>query len=923
MTVWLDQPWMLGLCVVVAAAAVIDLWRPWRAGPTTRWLSTALRVCMLSALVLALARPMVRGAGGAGTVVFVVDCSASMGEEQRAAALEHLRRLRSGLPLGVGSGLVMVGGEAVVHGTPGSGWRQPDELACADAGRTDLGLGTEVALGLVDPGAGGRLVWITDGGDTTGTVSEAVASARALDVPIDVVTVPRRLRDPSIRRLELDQVVVRPGQTVSGVVVVHAGSSTGTGTVQVRLDGTPIADATVELLPGEDHGVRFEHDLDASMEGGSYRLDAELTDVADDADARNNRAVIELVVGPPPRVLAVANHGDELEAMARVLVGERMEVERRTASGLGEVDLGDYDLLIIGDVPAAPEIGGLPDAFMKDVRRWVSSGGGLITLGGDRTYDLGGWGSTPMASVVPLELHPDGRKVEPSVAMVKIMDNSASMGDWSGRHTKMALANEAAAAGAGLLRPRDHLAVVAVNDEVHWVRRLAPMRDPVQAHAAIRSIRPRGGGIYTYTALEAARGALVGADTPLKHVILYADAQDAEEKVKGHPMAWGAGPSAYQLATSMRRAGITLSVIALGDPRDQDVGLPARALAHRRWPLPHHAGAGAAQGAVRAGDAAAHHLRRARRSVPGPRGRGASSAGRHRAAVGAPPARPRRGRCEGARVRRAHRALGAADHGVVAVWARSGRQPVDGSRAALGTSVAGLGVVSEARGAARALGPASTGGANPPRWRWSQGIWARACGWCGAPSMACRLRSVAWRVCSSERTSSAWCHSGPSSPGCGPRTCARSRGVPTSCCSARWTAEMCSATPSSRLRAVSTNPRMPRPWSAWSPRPGAPCVRRPWACRPRGGGLRGASGGCLRSSACSCCQPMRGCDERRGSSDQESTTTAASRAGEMRSRTWLGAICRREPLTRCTRGRQTRTSSRLKVPPSRRRSTMA
>ncbi|MFT7521162.1 MAG: putative membrane protein [Kiritimatiellia bacterium] len=572
MSVWLQQPMVLFFVLVALLIAVVDVTRPWSAGRATKVAATIVRLCMFSLLALALSRPVLQGIGGLPNVIFVVDCSDSIGGLQRDQAVERVRQLRADLSSTVRSGLVVTAGRAEVRGVPGSGWQTPETVECAHGDRTDLGAGVQLALALIDPAAGGRVVLITDGADTAGRLLEASADARELGVPVDVVVLDPQARDPSVRRLELDQQVVRPGQTVSGSVLVHAGAAQGAAEVTYRLDDEVISQHSIQLISSQDQRVVFEHNIDDRAEGGAHRITVDLSLTDDDPDLSNNRAMIELVVGDSPRVLAISNHSDELEAVARALGQERIEVVRRSGTRLGDIQLQEFDLVVIGDVPAAPEPDGMPPAFMQALRRWVSAGGGLITLGGDSTYDLGGWGDSALAPVLPLELHPEGRNVQPSVAMVKIMDNSASMGDWSGRHTKMSLANEGAAAAARLLRPRDKLAVLAVNEDVRWVRRLSPMLDTVQATAAIRSVRPRGGGIYAYTALDAALGALRGVDTPLKHVILYADAQDVEEKVKGHIHDWGTGPSCYQLASKMRKRGITLSVIALGEPRDRDVG---------------------------------------------------------------------------------------------------------------------------------------------------------------------------------------------------------------------------------------------------------------------------------------------------------------------------------------------------------------
>lgn len=560
-------PSLLALILAVVLLVGFDAARPWNARIGRRSLAVLVRFLVLSLLVLALARPSVVAPGGEGTTVFVVDRSASIPDALLARALDEATTLAGPRR----SALVLLDGEAHVAVAPGAPWQLPEPVREVAAQRSDLGLGVQVAVGLIDPSTGGRVVLFTDGADTAGGLLDAAAAARGLGVPVDVRLIDVPATDPAVTRLELDADVVRPGETVGAIVAVRGGEVDGRGVLRMELDGELIDERPVELVAGETRRIVVEHALDVDAGPGPRRLTAHL-DVEPDPTSNNNALTVGLTVGEQPTALLVSSSASELEGMARVLRAERFDLLRK---GPGELDasvLLTADLVVIGDVPArgGPGEDALPPAFIEALRRWVSAGGGLVTLGGDRTYELGGWGQTPLAGVLPLDLSPDAEDVEPAVALVQILDSSASMGDWSGHHTKMALANEGAVASMRLLREKDHLAVYAVDTEVDEVLSLQPVADPLRISAAIRGIKPRGGGIYTYSALVAAEEALLDAGTPMKHVVLYADAQDAEEKVQGHPFGWGPGPTAYQVVDRMRRAGATVSVIALGDPRDQD-----------------------------------------------------------------------------------------------------------------------------------------------------------------------------------------------------------------------------------------------------------------------------------------------------------------------------------------------------------------
>src|SRR5262249_51230397 len=124
-------------------------------------------------------------------------------------------------------------------------------------------------------------------------------------------------------------------------------------------------------------------------------------------------------------------------------------------------------------------------------------------------------------------------------------------------HTKLELANEAAARSAALLGPGDLLGVEHVDTIVHWSVPLGPVADKAAIDKAIRGVGVGGGGIYVDITLDAGYAALDGERVNLKHMLLFADGSDAEQMNGCEP----------KVADAYRR-GITTSVVALGNGSD-------------------------------------------------------------------------------------------------------------------------------------------------------------------------------------------------------------------------------------------------------------------------------------------------------------------------------------------------------------------
>jgi hypothetical protein len=216
--------------------------------------------------------------------------------------------------------------------------------------------------------------------------------------------------------------------------------------------------------------------------------------------------------------------------------------------------LAGFDLVVFSDIRASDLATSQIDAlasYTKDL------GGGLVLMGGDRSFGPGGYARTPIEEVSPVAFDLKEEKRRASLAEVIVIDYSGSMGMTVGGQTKLALANEAAARSASLLGAGDRLGVEHVDDRVSWTIPIGPVTDSVAIANRIRAVGVGGGGIYTDISLVAAYGALERETVNLRHTLLFADGDDAEQL---------AGCRALVSAAAAK--GITTSVISLGRGHD-------------------------------------------------------------------------------------------------------------------------------------------------------------------------------------------------------------------------------------------------------------------------------------------------------------------------------------------------------------------
>jgi Mg-chelatase subunit ChlD len=206
----------------------------------------------------------------------------------------------------------------------------------------------------------------------------------------------------------------------------------------------------------------------------------------------------------------------------------------------------------------------LPQSAMRDLAHWVKHlGGGLLMTGGYNSYGVGGYYRSQLEDVLPvtMEIREEQRKF--GLAMVIALDRSGSMRAAAGDTTKMQLANRGAATAVDLLSGMDAVSVLAVDTGPHIVQPLTAVDDRKdEILARVRSIESSGGGIYIGAALHAAAEQLAEADQENRHIVVFADASDAEE------------PDDYRtFLPELVAQGITVSTIGLGSEHGTDAGL--------------------------------------------------------------------------------------------------------------------------------------------------------------------------------------------------------------------------------------------------------------------------------------------------------------------------------------------------------------
>ncbi len=522
-----------------------------------RWLRSGggqgqwLRLGFLLCLVIAAAGPRLTSGRGGSDVVVILDRSASL-DEARAQHADLLRLIGDQRHGGDRLGVVTVARETYLAQAPrATGVPDTAVLTIADDG-SDLAAGIRAAQAVISDGRSARLLLISDGEDTGIGLRAATASCAQAHIPVDVLPVMRPgSADAAVLDVEIPD-EVRLGESFIGAARCISDVAERR-TWRVLRGDVLIASGSVDLRPLQPATLTFaDRPTLARLTEYVVELDAH-----DDRRPANNRALAALRVSGGERVLVVSGDGTSSN-IARALQAAGMRVDLRAEGPLGLAELVGITVLVLEQVPADR----LGPAGLEAIAQWVEHlGGGLVLTGGRRGFGAGGYHRSAIERVSPvtMEIRDEQRKL--SVAMAITMDRSGSMGAPAGPgKTKMDLADEGACAAIELLGPLDQVAVHAVDSTAHSIVSLARIGNQRASMVrAIRGVQSEGGGIYTYTALLAAGAELASASAGTKHLVLFADANDAEEH-----------GDYERLLQQYQAAGISVSVVAMGTPADSD-----------------------------------------------------------------------------------------------------------------------------------------------------------------------------------------------------------------------------------------------------------------------------------------------------------------------------------------------------------------
>jgi Mg-chelatase subunit ChlD len=511
-----------------------------------------VRVFMLVLLALLAAVPLAPFGGRGVDVVIVADLSRSMPRESRGRMREIITLLEERRATGDRVGIVTYGREARLERLPEEFGETADFVQEVDRDGSDLGGAIGLAASLIPRSRPGRLIVLSDGESNGTPVMAAAHDAAARRLPIDFRLFTRgAAADIAVESLDLPD-MVDEREPFQFTASVRTDRTVETAAVLFR-DGVEVARTTRTFQPGPTQ-LTFRDMIDRP---GIARYRLEL--VADgDRVPENNIGDGAVRVQAPATILLVNASGGP-DNFSRALSAGKLDVRTITPAAMPQepADLLAYRAVILENVPAG-EV--RPPALAALVRFVTDLGGGLLLTGGSGSFGVGGYFKSALDSSLPVSMEVSNEHRKLSLAMAVALDRSGSMAMPAGDgRTKMDLANLGTCAAIETLGPSDEVGVIAVDSAPHVISPLTTASEKDRICDEVRRIQSMGGGIFTYTALVTAATMIQESNKGTRHIVLFADASDAEE------------PGDYErLLATLTPLGITVSVIGLGSESDSD-----------------------------------------------------------------------------------------------------------------------------------------------------------------------------------------------------------------------------------------------------------------------------------------------------------------------------------------------------------------
>jgi Ca-activated chloride channel homolog len=509
----------------------------------------ALRAVLIVLLGLVLSQPKIMSSTDQVNLFFCLDVSESIRNEMKTAATRFMETAAAGMQKEDRAGLILFGKEPYLE-IPLAQQLGPIRMQSAvDTNLTNIYGALQFAVGKFSQTGTHRIVLFTDGNENLQHAVEGAHLARSLGIEVYPVPMASGFAGKEVVVKKMETPSAAPLQTPFEIRLIVESAADSNGRLLIFRNDQLFVDQSVSAHPGKNLFV-FP---DMVSEPGLYRYRA-VIHFPEDGFYQNNEGIAFTRGTRKSQLLYLSDGGGPPSPLLQALDRQGLALIQKDVHQLTlNVDaLVEYNAVILDNVSGnslSYETMGALETYVRDF------GGGLIVVGGDKSFGAGHYQDTPIEKTLPVSMAPPTRAQFARLCLIFVIDKSSSMSAAYSGKSKLEMAKIAAFSSVEMLNPMDRVGMIAFDSEPKWIV-------PITAASNRQEIADRltrvdeGGGTILYPALAEAYRVLQETAAVRKHVIVLSDGETEPADFKG-------------LVESMGESNISVSTVSIGAHSDR------------------------------------------------------------------------------------------------------------------------------------------------------------------------------------------------------------------------------------------------------------------------------------------------------------------------------------------------------------------
>jgi len=505
---------------------------------------SGLRSLLIIILGLAIADPQLMKQSNQVNVFFCLDVSDSIPREQKMAAEAFMKKTAAEMKSEDQTGLIVFGKIPSLEISLRTDFDPPIIRSDVNSNYTSIYNALQLAVGKLPQKGTSKIVIFSDGNETQQHSLDMAYLAGSLGIKIFPVPLASWFgtNEVYIKALETPPHVALETPFEIRLVVISS-TENKSQLVLVRNDKI-LVQQSIELQAG----INLLSFADTLAEPGLYLYKAILNS-SEDTFFQNNEGLSFTKGTQKSGILYLTDESGGSKYLTQSLKVQGLDIDQKQIQDIGGTIHGfvNYNAIILDNISARS----ISFPTMEQIEKYVKDmGGGLIMIGGDKSFGAGHYKKTPIEKTLPVFMDVPTDVQLSELVLIFVVDKSSSMATSYKDKTKLEMAKVAAFSAIEMLNPIDSVGVVTFDTEFEWI---VPLTRAIERQMIADKLSQvmEGGGTDLYPALEDAFRVLNQINSKRKHVIVLSDGETEEADFQS-------------LVQSMNASGISISTVAVG-----------------------------------------------------------------------------------------------------------------------------------------------------------------------------------------------------------------------------------------------------------------------------------------------------------------------------------------------------------------------